>query len=154
MSSSYCGCSPRPTSQTPVCSAGWVCPPSPMCSRCIPEDRHAGAHLRDRDIEHSFFTHITATGLVFFKRHGSLWSKLYCDFWTHHRSYQRGTDRNKWGRIIFVGTMLLCEKERNVDRAVHTLHVGFSLYHSNSNWAHAYQFYINCKAVHSETICF
>ncbi len=58
MLSSYCGCSSRPCSQTPVCSAGWVCPPSLMCSRCIPEDRHAGAHLREtRDTERHFYTH-------------------------------------------------------------------------------------------------
>lgn len=49
MLSSYCGCSSRPSSQTPACSAGWVYPPSRMCSRCIPEDRHAGAHLRETD---------------------------------------------------------------------------------------------------------
>lgn len=52
------GCFSPPSSGTPACSVGGVYPPSPMCSRCIPEDRLAGAHLRDTQKEESnFYTH-------------------------------------------------------------------------------------------------
>lgn len=104
--SSYCGCSFPPSSRTPACSAGWVYPPSRMCSRCIPEDRHAGAHLRETDTQSPIFTHITARGLGVSKGWaGSLIKTLwFCD--SHFWSYQRGTGRNKWGRIIFAGDLL------------------------------------------------
>lgn len=154
MSSSYCGCSPRPSSRTPVCSAGWVCPPSRTCSRCIPEDRHAGAHLREKEKQNAVFLHTSLPqDSVFQKAELSLWSKLSCDFGTlHHWSYQRGTDRNKWRRIIFVSNLLSCETESSFDTAVQTPNPGLSLYHSpkhcnSSSWANAHTC-VKWKAVH------
>lgn len=97
----------------------------------------------------SFFTHITATGFGFSKGWAESLIKTLLWFWdSHHQSYQRRTDRNKWGRIIFVGTLLSCETERNVDTAVHTPRAGFLLYHSpkhhnNSNWACGEQYEIH-----------
>lgn len=127
--SSYCGCSSQPGSQTPICSAGSVYPPSQMCSRCIPEDRHAGVHLRETDSD--IFTPICTKGFSFSKGWAeSLIQTLFCD--SHHWTYQRGTGCNKWKRIIFVANLLSCETQSSFDMAVHTPHAGFLLISAQS----------------------
>lgn len=96
----------------------------------------------------------------FFKGCAESLIKTLLWFWdSHHWSYQRGTDCNKWGRIIFVGNLLSCETECNFDTAVHTPHAGFSLYNrpkhsSNANWGCVNQSYLQQmeSSVHPETI--
>lgn len=77
--SSCSGCCFPPSSQSPVCSAGWGSPPFPACSRCIPEDRSAGAHLQGGGgIDNISFT---AGGPAYLTAESSLWSKR-CDWAT------------------------------------------------------------------------
>lgn len=99
MSSSYSGCCFPPSSQSPVCPAGWGSPPSPACSRCIPEDRSAGAHLRGGSIDG---ISSTAGGLAYLTAESSLSSKR-CDWATFiTEPIKEKLGWNKWERIIFV----------------------------------------------------
>lgn len=73
-----------------------------------------------QETQSAVFTHIIATGFSFSKGWAESLIKTLLWFWdSHHQSYQRGTERDKWGRIIFVGNLLSCETESNFDTAVH-----------------------------------
>lgn len=107
--------------------------------RCSPEG--------DRDRERHFYTH-HCHRIRFSKGRAEALIKTLLWFWDSHQwGYQRGTERNKWGRIIFVSNLLPYETESNSDIAVHSPQRGFYLRHSpklgnDSTGAHLlYQYY-------------